>query len=184
MVLATWHEAEIAFTKVREMKALRTLWCIGSTTQINLHFLYGQYMPKLDPPDSDTVNWSCSSVQCTAASTLIFFCRNREQKNKQKTSVSRRINSSPHLPITVIVTGRCSSFMKMACQSFLRRPTQTMQTHKYALLWSFHCRTILRELIAEYPINLTHTWITDYINQATFTQVCLDQYESEWWIIL
>lgn len=135
------------------------------STPINVHFLYGQYMSAWITAAAYTDNW------CWTSAGNHFFCR----KQAQKTSVSWRINSSLHPPITVIVTGRRPSFMKMACQSFFfpSYPTHTddkknTHTHIYT-----HTLPRLRYSSATdqlscwipnrtYPINLSHAGIKDW----------------------
>lgn len=86
----------------------------------------------------------------------------------KKPSVSWRINSSPHPPITVIVTGRRPSFMKIACQSFFPGPTQMTETHTRKHTHTLcHYRSATDQLSCWipnriYPINLPHTGITDW----------------------
>lgn len=99
-----------------------------------------------------------------------FFCSKWAlKKNKNKTSVFWCINSSSHLPITMIVTSRHPSFMKMVCQSFFffpPQPTQMIQTHTPSPC-CLSCRRAADQLGCwisnrTYPINLTHTGITNW----------------------
>lgn len=82
---------------------MRSLRCTGSPAQKSMYtsFMVNTCRPGSQPRDTGKREQS------------LFCC-----KWAQKTSVSWRINSSSHPPINVIVTSRCPSFMKMACQSF------------------------------------------------------------------
>ena len=85
-----------------------------------------------------------------------FFYHKWAQK---KTSVPWRINSSSHLPITVIVTARHPSFMKMVCQSiFPLAHTNDKHTRTHFTL-CLHHRSTTDQLSCwipnrTYPINL------------------------------
>lgn len=103
---------------------------------------------------------------------IIFFWHKWAQK---KPTVSWRINSSSHPPITVIVTGRRPSFMKTACQSFFPPTTHTddknihthTQRHTYAVYLHIHYSSTSDQLSCwipnrTYPINPSHAGIKDW----------------------
>ena len=102
-----------------------------------------------------------------------LFCR----KWAQKTSVSWRINSSPHPPIKLIVTGRRPSFMRIACQSCLsplpdpqrwQKYTHThTHTHTHTLYPHLHYSSTTDQLSCwipnrTHPINLSQAGIRDW----------------------